>query len=201
MIIKKELARPFAVALIVLGLSGCAGYQATSLKRLSPEFAPHAHSYQGIAFSARPFTKKDCQRYLDRDVIKAGYQPVQITVENNSGRTLIFSPDSINLPCVDAAVVASKVHTSTMGRALAWGIPGLFFLWPLLIPAAVDSVGSSEANAELDRDFAGKGLQEAVINPGSTLNGVVFIPVSEYRDNFSVTLVDRDTREKIIFSL
>ena len=197
---KKSLSTASVVAVIVLGLSGCAGYQAASLKRLSSEFSPHAHTYKGISFSARRFTDQDCKTYLGRDVIKAGYQPVQITIHNNSDRTLIFSTDSVSLPCVDASVVAKEVHTSTMSRALAWGIPGLFF-WPLLIPAAVDSVGSSEANTQLDADFAGKALGEKLIMPSSTINGVIFIPVSEYHDKFSVTILDQDTREKIIFSL
>ena len=64
----------------------------------------------------------------------------------------------------------------------------------------VDGVGSSKANTQMDIDFAAKGLQETVIQPFSTANGVIFVPTSELQPNLIINIVDRETREKLSFT-
>ena len=74
------------------------------------------------------------------------------------------------------------------------------FIWPLLIPAVVDGVGSSKANTQMDIDFASKGLQDAVIQPYVVANGVIFVPTSEFRSNLQINIIERDTKEKLTFT-
>ncbi len=65
----------------------------------------------------------------------------------------------------------------------------------------MDGVGSSQANQMLDNDFASKGANEQVIQPFSSMNGIIFIPSSEFRENFTVTIFDKETREEIKFDV
>jgi hypothetical protein len=106
-----------------------------------------------VKVAAKAFDKMDCKRYLDRDVIKKGYQPVQLFIQNNSDKNYLLSLNRLSLPYVRPEEVARTVHTSTMGRILGYGIPGIVIAWPLIIPAVVDGVKSSEANEALDKDF------------------------------------------------
>lgn len=185
---------------LLLTASGCATYRASSLPVLIPEFAPYSQEQNGVTLSCKVFTKKDCKTYLGRDLLRRGYQPIHVAIKNDTKKYLLFSAQGISLPCVSSEDVADKVHTSTVGRATCWGVAGLF-IWPLLIPAIVDGVGSSQANQMLDNDFASKGAKEQVIQPFSAMNGIIFIPTSEFKENFTVTIFDKETREEIKFDV
>lgn len=186
------------ISLVFLVFSGCAKYQAGTLANLQPEFAPFADTKEGVTLCVKKLSNGDCKRILDRDVIKEGYQPLQITIKNETKKYILFSNQGVNLPAVPAQEVAEKVHTSTTGRAAAYGVAGLF-VWPLLIPAVVDGLGSSQANEKLDRDFNAKAVEQVVVQPYATHNGLIFVPVSEFQDSFEIILVDRETKDKIAY--
>ena len=185
------------VFLIGVGLLfvGCASYTASSLSNLYLEFVAMNEDNlekEEVVLLSKAFSVADCKKYLDRDVLRAGYQPVQIFIQNNTNKSFIFSPERVSLPLVSSEQVAEKVHTSTGGRAAAYGAGSLFF-WPLLIPAVVDAAKSSEANKDLDVDFNAKAARAQVIPPHSHLNVLLFVSREDYRDNFSVFLVDQKT--------
>lgn len=189
---------PLFTIIGLLCLAGCAHYNARPLKKLAPSASPHIKE-RFVSVSYRLYDKNDCEKYLGRkDILKKGYQPIQFTITNNTKKTLYISNDSFSFTSTPAHVVAKKVHTDTTGRVLAYGIPGMLFMWPFLVPAVVDGIGSSRANAELDEDFDNKEIEDAQIQPFSTANGVVFTPLKSFKDNFSITLTDIQSNKPII---
>ena len=193
-----NVAYSLTALLVLIVFSGCAKYQPGVLASLQPEFAPYSEEKSGITLSVQKLTSGDSKRILNRDIIEKGYQPIQITVKNDTKKYVLFSNQGVNLPTVPAQEVADKVHTSTTGRAAAYGVAGLF-IWPLLIPAVVDGVGSAQANEKLDRDYDAKVMGQVVIQPYATHNGLIFVPVSELQGSFEIILVDRETKEKISY--
>lgn len=183
------------LALSLLTLTSCAHYQAQPLTTLQE--SRFSDTEKPVALFCKIFTKSDCKRYLDRDVLAEGYQPIQISLQNNSRQEFIFNTDAISLPCVMPDEVADKVHTSTVGRAVAYGVGGIF-LWPLLIPAVVDGFGSYHANQQLDSDFDTKAVTSQLLFPYARLNGIIFVPRKSFTPDFTITLYDRETREKLI---
>ena len=183
-------------------LSCCASYNAAPLNTLSSE-AIHSSSDKNspIFVAAKAYDKSDCKRYLDRDVISNGYQPVQLYIQNNSDKSYSFSLNRIDLPFAREDEVSRKAHTSTVGRALGYGIPGLLVLWPLIIPAVVDGIKSSEANDALDYDFSSKIARDQTIRPHSHFNKIIFVPVGDFRQSFNVTLIDQDSNEPDTFKV
>jgi hypothetical protein len=182
------------VCLSLLFLSGCAHYRAKPLQKLpvttrqSPE--------QTVSFEYHVLDRRDCKQYLDRNVQAKGYQPIQLTIENNSSRSLYFSLSSFDIPCIDADDVASTVHTSTVGRAVGYTVAGLVScIWLLFIPAIVDGIGSDKANEQLDIDFARKAVHNQIIAPNSTVNGLIFVPYENFNDDFSFSLADHEKNE------
>ena len=186
-----------AVSFLIV-TSGCATYKAGTLPVLQPEFAAYSDSKDGVTINVNALTTADSQRIFDRDILAKGYQPIQITIDNDSDKYILFSAQGIGLPVATPQEVADKVHTSTVGRAAAYGVAGLI-VWPFLIPAVVDGVGSSQANEKLDRDFAEKAVGQVVIQPYAKHNGVVFVQKEEYQDSFVVTPVERATKRKLTF--
>lgn len=187
------------VPLVMLSLfSGCARYRSKPLHKLGYDQFTRS-SNKDVTFSFHAFSIDESKKFLGKDVIKAGYQPVHITLVNTSSHYLSFSPDRISLPTVSAEKVAKTVYDSTAGRAVGWGIAGLIV--PIfLIPAIVDSSWSYEANQQLELDYMVKGAQEKLIGPNMVLNGVIFVPVEDYKDLFTITLIDEESSEKIVCS-
>ncbi len=159
--------------IVLLGASGCAHYKGRPLMRLATPTAQN--STKSISFAYHQFNANDCKVFFDRNILAKGYQPIHIAINNNTKRHLNLFKSNISLPCTPAEDVAQTLHTNTMNRVLCYGIPGLL-IWPLIIPAIVDGVGSSNANKKLDRDFARKELCDQIISPFNKINGVICVP-------------------------
>ncbi len=188
-------------ALILVALTGCASYNAAPLNTLSSDVVSSSSNNNDVIITARAFDKQDCKRYLDRDVIKKGYQPIQLFIQNNSDKNYIFSLNRIDLSYAHSEEVADKVHTSTVGRIVGYGVPGVFVLWPLIIPAVIDGIKSAEANEALDYDFSSKIARDQTIRPHSYFNKIIFVPVDHVHDSFKLILIDQETHKPETFTI
>ena len=186
--------------LLMLAPYGCATYKAAPLPILQPEFAPYSETIDGVTLSCKTLSEAECKKYFDRDIIDKGYQPVQLSIKNDTKKYILFSNQGVSLPVCSPEEVAEKVHTSTAGRAAGYGVAGIF-IWPLLIPAVVDGISSSQANTNLDRDFSDKNMEQIIINPFGTHSGIIFISNNDFQDSFFVSLVDKETKEKLEYNV
>lgn len=122
----KLLTAVLAVGSLLL-LSGCANYKAMSL----PQLAQHSDKFEkkNVSLEYKIFTKVDCQEYLGRKkLLKKGYQPVQLTITNNTNRSYTYSASSLSLPIVPAELVAKKVKFSTAGRIIGYSAAAAGFV-------------------------------------------------------------------------
>jgi hypothetical protein len=181
--------------LILAALSGCARYKVKPLRMLTR--APKTEE-SSISFDYEVFSVSDCKKYLDRNPIKKGYQPVQIAFTNNTNRNFSISKKSFSIACIDAQEVAETVHTNTVGRAVGYGVAG-FFVWPFIIPAIVDGIGSAKANEQLDDDFMRKELRSQTVKPHTTVNGLIFISCDDDIDEtFTLTVTDQKSNSFVL---
>ncbi|MBX3718125.1 MAG: hypothetical protein KF898_00575 [Parachlamydiales bacterium] len=200
---KTRFTQITCTALSIALLSGCASYNAAPLNNLSSDVMHSSYEAKNsdVVVTAKAYDKLDCKRYLDRDVIAKGYQPIQLYIQNNSDRSYSFSLNRIDLPYARQEEVAGKVHTSTVGRILGYGVPGVIILWPLIIPAVVDGIKSADANEALDNDFSSKIARDQTINPHSYFNKIIFVPVSDFQQSFNVTLIDQESNKPKTFNV
>jgi len=181
-------------------LAGCAEYTASSLTTLPVEFSVEKGKTEKVFVSWKIFDRKDSETYLGRDLIAKGYIPVQMTIINDSRDPMYLNSNNFSIPLPSTNQVAEKVHTSTAGRVIGWGAPGLL-VWPLLIPAIYDGICSQEANSSLDTDYLEKTVKEHVIQPHTCFNGVVFVPEQQFGQPLEMYLVNQRTSEKLSYSL
>lgn len=184
---------------LLLLLSGCASYRAQPLNNTAV-IQTEAKAANTIAISAKAFDIYDCKKYLDRDVLRQGYQPVQLIIQNNTDKSYQFSLDRLGITCARPEEVALKVHTSTVGRSVAYGV-GALVIWPLAIPAIIDGVKSSNANEALDTDFRAKAAGDSMIYPGSTFNKILFVPRSQYQSAFPLKLMEIESGDLKEFNI
>lgn len=182
----------FLIAVTTLLFTGCASYQANSLSALDPHYVKSYPEVEGVSIGCKAYTVDDCFTYLDRNVIAQGYQPIQLTFQNNTNKHYSFSTRDLSLPTTNPNIVANTVHTSTAGRVTGYAVGGLF-VWPLFIPAVVDGIKSSNANAALDRDFQEKSLQHLNIAPYSFSKTLIFVPKNQFAPVFNISLQDQET--------
>lgn len=182
----------------LVALTGCANYSANQLAMISEERAVKSPQNPGVSVGWKTFDKTDCKNYLGRDVIAEGYVPVQLTIRNDSADPIYLTPNNFSVSISPTSEVASKVHTSTAGRIIGWGIPGLI-ISPFLIPAIYDGIKSVEANKCLDADYKEKTVKEHTIKSYESFNGIVFIPKNEADKDLNLTLVNTKTGEKLKF--
>lgn len=174
-------------------VTGCANYRASCLENLSTHTATvyPLPENQEVRITAKTFSKTDCKKYLDRDVIAKGYRPVQLQIENTSDSDYFFSLARVSMPCATPEQVADAVHTSTVGRAVGYGVAAVFTCGLFAIPAVVDGCKSAKANEQLDHDFLTKTARDQVIAPHSRVNMLMFVPKSCYQKTFSLSLIDQ----------
>ncbi len=200
---KKQIL--YSVIAVLTVLSGCANYSAPPLNDFSSEViysrpVVENEEENGVLVIAKEFSRVDCKKFLDRDVLSKGYQPVQLSIQNNSDDSYSFSLSRVGLSCTSPEEVANTVHTSTVGRATGYGV-GALFIWPLAIPAIVDGIKSSEANEALDHDFASKTARDQTILPHSHFNKLIFVPVHVYQAAFELTLLNLETGKAETFNI
>lgn len=176
-------------------ISGCARYNALALGKMNPELIRKASAYDGVIVVAKVLSKEECKSYLDRDVVKQGYQPVQLYIENLSDKSYFFSPNRINIPLASPEEVAQKVHTSTMGRVLGYSAVAVLATPLFFIPAVLDGYRSSKANVALDDDFCQKAARDDILNPHSQTNMLLFVPEGNLKDTLTITLLDEETHK------
>lgn len=184
--------------------TGCASYQAESLSALSSDYVQAYDEVEGMSIGCKAYTVEDCYNYLDRNVIAEGYQPIQFTFYNHSNQTYLYSTKGVSLPCVSSEEVARTVHTSTAGRITGYTIGGVILFplsSPLFIPAIVDGIKSSNANASLDVDFSEKTKSQFEIKPKSFSNTLIFVPKALYAPIFELSLINKTTGKAKVVDL
>lgn len=153
-----------------------------------------------VTVAVKVLSEEECKQYFDKNIIRKGYQPIQITIDNQSKCWYVLSKDRISLSSAPPHEVAQKSHRSTGGRVAAYTVGGFLTVGLLFIPAIVDGVGSGKANRQMDRDFTTKGVEEVEIEPFKIVNKVIFVPTSEFRPNLAITIIDKETQDKLTFT-
>lgn len=179
----------FYVLFMFLGfssLSGIAHYKAIPLDHLITKNSEDSNLF----FEYKVFNKSDCKKYLGRkEVSDRGYQPIQIQITNNTDKSFKFSLNDFSFPCVSCDEVADKVEFNTTKRLVAWGVPA-FFIWPLIIPFIIEAVESPKANEQLHADFSKKSLRDQIIEPNSSINGLIFVTKEHFNSSFSFSIAN-----------
>ncbi len=192
------LIKLISLLLLTSFLASCASYRSLPLESMSSRTydVSQALDSSQLVVVAKKLSVAESKKYLDRDVIKKGYSPVQLYIDNPTNHSYLFSLSRISLPVAKPEAVASLVHTSTVGRVVGYGtaaflVPFLFL--PFGVCAIVDGIKSSDANKELDRDFQEKSAKNEIVQRYDSFNRILFIRSSDYTSSLRMTLIDQET--------
>ena len=191
--------KKLVLLLVIGGLCGCASYNTMSLPSADVYAYSNRQAQKDLTISVEFFDASKTRKIFKVNLLKKGYQPAYIVIDNRSKETYLFNKSRISKTCYDASVIAEKCGFSTAGRATAYGVGGLF-LWPLWIPAIVDGTGSARANREMQSDYAVKEIKNGRIQPNGLLSGVVFVDKMANGEHFDIRLQNIETNEILLFN-
>ena len=144
---------------------------------------------EGVHIRAKAYTAMESENYLNRDLIKKGYQPIQVTIQNNTQKTYFLSDQGIDLQTASSKAVASKVMRASIPRSIAYKVAGFFF-WPFIIPGTIDTIKTFHSHAKMKKDYYAKSIkaEEETLAPYSLVNRVIFVKVGESTESFTLYL-------------
>ena len=173
---------PTLLSMVIL-LSGWNSYDASG-------FAPVAAAEEpGVFITSKAYTPEESKKHLDRDLQSRGYQPVQVTIQNNTADTLLYDEASVSLPSANPSKIALKVSKTALPRAIGYKIAGLIF-WPFMIPGTIDTFRTFKAHKRLKRDLKARAIKEEAISPYSTVHRMIYVPMAEFKEHFTIKLTD-----------
>jgi len=187
------------MVLISFVLTGCATYQAARLPSNDINSTAQSQDQNGLKAGVKFFDARESKQVFGVGKLYERFQPVYIVIDNRSQDVYEFKKRDINKTNTPAEEVAKICGFNTAARATTYGVAGLF-IWPLLIPAVVDGVGSSNANQKMQSDFAYKEIPDERIQVNGLLNGVVFVDKMKEGEEFVIRLRNVGTGEVKLFS-
>lgn len=187
------------VIIILLILQGCASYRASRLPSTDVTSFANYQDQDGLKVAVKFFDARESKSVFGVGKVSQLYQPVYIVIDNRTNGTYEFKKRMLNKQSAPAEEVAKNCGFSTVGRATSYGVAGLF-IWPLLIPAVVDGVGSAQANVKMEDDYMFKEIKDGRIQPNGLLNGVVFFDKMKDGEELAIRLQNVETNEIKLFS-
>lgn len=180
-------------------VSGCASYRSARLPSSDVTSFSNYQDQDALKVAVKFFDARESKKLFGVKKLYQHYQPVYIAIDNRTTNSYEFKKRDLNKQCSPAEEVAQTCGFSTVGRATSYGVAGLF-IWPLLIPAVVDGVGSSQANTKMEDDYMYKEIKDERIPPNGLLNGVVFLEKMKDGEELAVRLRNIEGAEIKLFS-
>jgi len=151
---------------------------------------------KGVHISAKIYDAKESKAYLDRNLLQVGYQPVQVTIQNNTEDTYILSKEGLEMSSSTSSEVAGSVTRTAIPRSIGFKVAGFFF-WPLIIPGTIDSIITFKAHLQMKRDYHAKSIKDEgeLLTPYSTVHRVIFLPSNQTPEEFTLHLQNQKSNQ------
>jgi len=181
-------------------LQGCATYRGGVLPSKDIFTYSNIQEKNGLNVAADILDTRKTKQIFQFNLQSKDIQPIYIIIDNRSDQTYEFSKANLNKNCLSSQEVADKCKFSTAARAGTYGVIGIF-IWPFLIPAVIDGIGSASANRKIEDDYAYKEIEgKARILPNGMLTGIVFVEKMKPGETFTMRLINVETNALELFS-
>jgi len=157
---------------------------------------------KGVHISAKIYDGKESKAYLDRNLLHVGFQPVQVTVQNNTEDTYILSSEGVEVNSSTSSEVAGSVTRTAIPRSIGFKVAGLFF-WPMIIPGTIDSIITFKSHLQMKKDYHAKSIKNEgeLLPPYSTVHRVIFLPSNEIPEEFTLHLQNQKSNQFLPFNV
>lgn len=159
----------------------------------NPEPLPNIFSEKEerqVHITAKSMTSQESQKYLTKDLLSRGYQPVHVVIHNNTPTT--YSIEHLDVEQKPASEIVMNITKEKLPRSVAYRVAGLIF-WPFMIPSTIDGIKTLHSHSKLKKDFEAKTLKNESIIPFSQVSRVLFMDAEHNTDAINLTLYNQNT--------
>ncbi|MDN3506428.1 MAG: hypothetical protein P0S96_04285 [Simkaniaceae bacterium] len=200
----KNLFKPvfltISIVSAVLFLSGFEAYRPETPQFVGSIVEPF--SEKGVHITAKTYSEKESQSYLDRNLMQVGFRPVQVTIQNNTEDSFTLSSRGIEMDSAKSSEVANSVSRTAIPRSIGFKVAGLFF-WPMIIPGTIDSIITFKTHLQMKQDYHAKSIKDEgeLLPPYSTVHRVIFLPSGETHEEFTLHLQNQKSNQFTPFTV
>lgn len=186
----------FALAL----LPACA----KKIGAMAEKIAVFEDAKENISVRVHCIDADESKARFGKNLLSYGYQPLSLTVYNDSDDALLFRASSIDLPLETGYDTAKSAHTPTLAyTAVPAYLAGLFF-WPALIPVAGAGFWMMSNNQQLTRNVAAQSFEGDMgveILPYDRMSKVLLVKSGNLPPSFSLHLFNIHKKIFIPFTI
>lgn len=160
---------------------------------------PFEVSQRGVQIEAKLYTETDSKNYLNYNLLRMGYTPIEITVRNHTANAYAISAASVPLACASSSDVAWSMTKKKLPGSVGLKIASFFF-WPLMIPSTVEGIHTYKTHRSFTKDLEAKALKEKdeIIPPYATVTRILYVKKESFQETFSVALQEVDTKDLLV---
>lgn len=183
---------------LMLLLSGCSQHviklekSFNKLDHINKYQADFSQEKKNILIALKKFTPYECEDVFNVNVVKYGYQPLQITISNFSNELVYLSPTNIDLKLVSPKKVAKSCHWKTSELTTGAGILSFYFFWPALIPTAYCGMEMQNTNEKITKSIVQQDMVQCWDNvsvlPSEIVSRILFVSNDEFKKKFLISL-------------
>jgi hypothetical protein len=166
---------------------------------------------RSVQLSVKPISDQESKERFGRRMIKRGYYPLQLHIDNKSDAYCILNPAQMGVALASPRKVAKRLHHKTMlitTAMLMLGILGLEWFHPLSYAslaafpvAAYLSARNRHITHAVTRDAIDKTEESIVIPPYSAITRHFFISEHHFRPNFPIALIYTKDNQALQFDV
>jgi hypothetical protein len=182
----------------LIALSGC-GQQIiqveknfSKLDHINKYEADFTQEKKNILLSIKKFSPDECLDIFSANIVKCGYQPIQLTINNFSTELVYLSPTNISLKLASPEKVAKSCHWKTGEMTITAGALACLFWWPALIPTAYCGLEMQNKNEKISKNILKQDMVQCWDNvsilPSENISRIIFVAVEDLRRNFSMSI-------------
>lgn len=193
---------------MLLPLTGCMRQARYNyLKRFkSIEHAAHySATKEGVRLYARAYSQEECLEVFNTDLIDKGFQPIQLSIYNETNDTYVIHPSYIEPHCISPMKVAQLLKKSLWLNCAPIGyLTYLFF--PILIPFYIYPWGKRmhQKNKKIERYLANGSIVDDssfTIHPWVILHKFLFVRRDQFYPSFFVRLYNPEQKKLLNFDV
>lgn len=166
------------ILILSLSLNGCVRFKPHPDAQESFMTRAETKEQNGVAVSVAVLSNKESKKVFGVNLAGRGIQPIWVKIENKDDDHYLFLQRSVDPNYFSPQEAAYVSRHNTAKRMLVLGVAALF-IWPLVVILPIQFFSSQIANKKIMKYFQETGIRNAMVMPGETKAGYVFVPIDE----------------------